>query len=109
MRPLDSVLFHCSLCGSIAAYFLLAPPFSWGAIGICALFAIATLFAAEAAGRPVVCLAGLCWSLEDFVRGWLVTGRVGSGKNRSAINTITLQVFDNVGGWGGICLDQKGL
>jgi type IV secretory pathway TraG/TraD family ATPase VirD4 len=54
-------------------------------------------------------LAGLAWSLEDFVRGWLITGRVGSGKTRCAINTITFQVFKNVTGWGGICLDQKGL
>jgi hypothetical protein len=109
MRPLDSALFHLSICGSITAHFLLAPPLSWGVIGVCVLFAFATLFAAETAGRPVVCLAGLSWSLEDFVRGWLITGRVGSGKTRCAINTITFQVFKNVTGWGGICLDQKGL
>jgi hypothetical protein len=109
MSRLDSVLFSFSLCGSIAAYFLLASPLSWAAIGICALFAIGTLFTAETGSKPVVRLAGLAWSKEDFVRGWLITGRVGSGKTRSAINMIIFQVFKNVSNWGGICLDQKGL
>src|SRR5262245_16700081 len=109
MSRLDFVLFAFSLCGLIAAYLLVVPPLSWAAIGTCALFAIGTLFAAEAGTKPVVRLAGLTWSMEDFVRGWLITGRVGSGKTRCAINTITFQVFKNVSGWGGICLDQKGL
>jgi hypothetical protein len=66
------------------------------------------LFAAETGAKPIVRLGG-AWSMEDFVRGWLITGRVGSGKTRCAINTITFQVFKNVTGWGGTCLDQKGL
>jgi hypothetical protein len=109
MSRLDTALFSLSLCGSIAAYSLLAPPLSWGVIAVCALFATGTLFAAETGAKPVVRLAGLAWSMEDFVRGWLITGRVGSGKTRCAINTITFEVFKNVSGWGGICLDQKGL
>ena len=47
--------------------------------------------------------------MEDFVRGWLITGRTGSGKTQCAINTITYQIFQNVPHWGGVCLDQKGL
>jgi len=47
--------------------------------------------------------------MEDFVRGWLITGRTGSDKTQCAINRITYQVFQNVLCWGGICLDQKGL
>ena len=43
------------------------------------------------------------------MRGWLITGRTGSGKTQCAINTITYQVFQNVPNWGGVCLDQKGL
>jgi hypothetical protein len=46
---------------------------------------------------------------EDFVRGWLVTGRTGSGKTQCAINAITYQIFQNVKNWGGVCRDQKGL
>ena len=60
-------------------------------------------------GKPVLRLAGLSWSMEDFVRGWLITGRTGSGKTQCAINTITYQIFQNVPHWGGVCLDQKGL
>jgi hypothetical protein len=43
------------------------------------------------------------------VRGWLITGRTGSGKTQCAINTITFQLFQNVKNLGGVCLDQKGL
>jgi hypothetical protein len=39
-----------------------------------------TLLAADRESRPVLRLAGLSWSIEDFVRGWLITGRTGSGK-----------------------------
>ena len=42
------------------------------------------------------------------MRGWLITGRTGSGKTQCAINTI-IQLFQNVNNWGGVCLDQKGL
>jgi hypothetical protein len=73
------------------------------------VFAAWTLFATEADGGPVLRLAGLSWSMEDFVRGWLITGRTGSGKTQCAINAITFQVFQNVPYWGGVCLDQKGL
>ena len=30
------------------------------------------------------------------MRGWLITGRTGSGKTQCAINTITYQIFQNV-------------
>ena len=43
------------------------------------------------------------------MRGWLITGRIGSGKTQCAINAITYQIFQNVEDWGGVCLDQKGL
>ena len=43
------------------------------------------------------------------MRDRLITGRTGSGKTQSAINTITYQIFQNVPHWGGVCLDQKAL
>ena len=109
MKPTDLLVFVLSTAGALAAYFLLSPPISWAVIGACGVFGAWTLFAADDAGRPVVRLAGLVWSQEDFVRGWLITGRTGSGKTLSAINSITHQVFSNVPKWGGLCLDQKGL
>ena len=81
----------------------------FAAVGICAVFAAWALLAAGPEKRPVLRLAGLSWSMEDFVRGWLITGRTGSGKTQCAINSITYQIFENVPHWGGVCLDQKGL
>lgn len=97
------------MTGALAGYFLLVPPISWLVIGTCAAFGAWTLLAADHSGKIVLRLAGLSWSLEDFVRGWIITGRTGSGKTQCAINSITYQVFQNVPDWGGICLDQKGL
>jgi hypothetical protein len=109
MKVSDLLVYINSIVGALAGFFLLAPPLSWVAVSICAVFAAWTLFATEADGGAVLRLAGLSWSMEDFVRGWLITGRTGSGKTRCAINAITFQVFQNVPYWGGVCLDQKGL
>ncbi|MDR0532773.1 MAG: type IV secretion system DNA-binding domain-containing protein [Verrucomicrobiales bacterium] len=60
-------------------------------------------------GPVVMRFGGLKWRLEDFVRGWLITGRTGSGKTQAAINAITFQLFKHVKDFGAVCLDQKGL
>ena len=109
MKASDLLIYILGIAGALAGYFLLPPPLSWAAVGICAAFTVWTLFAADAAAKPILRLAGLSWSMEDFVRGWLITGRTGSGKTQCAINTITYQIFQNVPHWGGVCLDQKGL
>jgi len=109
MKATDALLYILSGTGALTGYFFLTPPWSWGAIGICLAFVAWTLLAADDGSRTVLRLAGLSWSMEDFVRGWLITGRTGSGKTQCAINAITYQVFQNVPNWGGICLDQKGL
>ena len=54
-------------------------------------------------------LSGLSWTREDFCRGWLITGDTGSGKTRSGITPLLYQVFKNEPGWGGVCIDDKGL
>jgi hypothetical protein len=108
MKASDLLIYVLGIAGALAGYFWLAPPLSWTTVGICAAFTVWTLFAVDAA-KPVLRLAGLSWSMEDFVRGWLITGRTGSGKTQCAINTITYQIFQNVPHWGGVCLDQKGL
>ena len=58
---------------------------------------------------PIVKLAGLQWTRADFCRGWLITGDTGSGKTRSGITPLLYQVFQNEPGWGGLCIDDKGL
>ncbi len=57
----------------------------------------------------IVRLGSLTWNLEDFCRNWLITGRTGSGKTAAGIANIMAQLFINVPGWGGLCIDQKGL
>ena len=109
MRALELLLYLFCIAGALGGYFFLDPPLSWIAITCCALFAVWTLFAADTGTAPILRLAGLSWSMEDFVRGWLITGRTGSGKTQCAINRITYQMFQNVPRWGGLCLDQKGL
>jgi hypothetical protein len=109
MKILDALLYLFCIAGALAGYFLLAPPLSFAVIGLCVAFAAWTLFASNDSGEIVLRLGGLSWSMEDFVRGWLITGRTGSGKTQCAINTITYQIFQNVPRWGDVCLDQKGL
>jgi hypothetical protein len=109
MRAIDSVIYLFCIAGALAGYFLLAPPLSLVVIGLCAVFAAWSVLAADNSGKIVLRLGGLAWTMEDFVRGWLITGRTGSGKTQCAINTITFQLFQNVKNWGAVCLDQKGL
>jgi len=109
MKRSDCLIVLLCLAGGLAGYFLLTPPFSFFVMGFCGLFALWSLFAGDELGEIVLRLGGLSWNMEDFVRGWLITGRTGSGKTQCAINSITFQLFEHVPDWGGICLDQKGL
>ena len=109
MKLIDSCICLLCLAGALSGYFLLAPPISLAVIALCAVFGAWSMLAADNSGKIVLRLGGLSWTMEDFVRGWLITGRTGSGKTQSAINALTFQLFQNVKDWGGICLDQKGL
>lgn len=54
-------------------------------------------------------LGGFVWRMEDFCRGWLITGQVGTGKTAAAINTMLWEVSKNCPMWGGVCIDDKGV
>jgi hypothetical protein len=64
----------------------------------------------------VICkLKGYAWDSNDFSRGWLITGKTGSGKTVGAIMHLMRQVFLRCSGkyegipkWGGVAVDQKG-
>jgi len=109
MRPSEWVLYAACAAGAIGGRFYLSPSESWIAMGFAVSFAAWSLVAVDPTANAVVRLGGMSWSMEDFVRGWLITGRTGASKTLSAINAITFQVFQNVPQWGGVCLDQKGL
>ncbi len=79
-----------------------------GAFGSLACYAL-TLPAGALKRKVIVRLRGLSWTREDFCRGWLITGDTGSGKTRSGITPLLYQVFKNEPGWGGVCIDDKGL
>lgn len=64
---------------------------------------------ARRTSRSVVRLGGFGWSVEDFCRGWLITGQIGTGKTTGAINRMLWQVSQNCPTWGGVCVDDKGL
>jgi hypothetical protein len=87
MKASNVLIYAFYIVGALAGYFLLMPPLSWTAVGTCAVFAAWTLLATDPESRTVLRLAGLSWSMEDFVRGWLITGRTGSGKTQCAINS----------------------
>lgn len=66
--------------------------------------------ASRCAASPVVLrLGGFTWRLEDFCRGWLITGQIGTGKTTGAVNAMLWQVSKNCPTWGGVCVDDKGL
>lgn len=77
------------------------------AAGVAGCLAFSALWSSRKAA--VVDLAGFRWTRADFCRGWLITGDTGSGKNRSGITPLLFQVFKNEPGWGGLCIDDKGL
>jgi len=66
--------------------------------------------------NKIVCkLKGYGWDANDFSRGWLITGKTGSGKTAGAIMHLMRQVFLRCSGkyeglpkWGGVAVDQKG-
>lgn len=59
--------------------------------------------------RIVLRLGGFRWTLDDFCRGWLITGQIGTGKTAAAINTMLWQLSRSCPDWGGVCVDDKGV
>ncbi len=58
---------------------------------------------------PIACrLGGLHWTVQDFCRGWLILGAVGSGKTVSGVRQILHQLFSNLPSFGGLVIDDKG-
>ena len=77
--------------------------------------ALLVLLFAFVAARPrgkrpdiVMKLAGLRWSLNDFCRGWLVTGATGSGKTQG-LTLMLHSICKHQPNWGGLGCDEKGL
>ena len=63
----------------------------------------------------IICkMKGMGWDSNDYSRGWLITGKTGSGKTAGAIMKMMRQIFLRADGkhgiqkWGGVAVDQKG-
>jgi hypothetical protein len=103
-----------AVSSAVAARLMWAGPGVVGglAVGFAALSAW-EFYCAVSRGRhvsPVVLrLGGFAWTAEDFCRGWLITGETGSGKTLGAINAMLWDISKNCPGWGGVCVDDKGL
>ena len=111
MNFLNVILAALSAAAGYYALQILDAPKSLvmaGAFGSLACYAL-TLPAGALKRKVIVRLRGLSWTREDFCRGWLITGDTGSGKTRSGITPLLYQVFKNEPGWGGVCIDDKGL
>jgi type IV secretory pathway TraG/TraD family ATPase VirD4 len=108
-------IFLAAVSAAVAVYFFrtLPAPASWE---MSAAFGMLSCYVLTIRGhsltqkrRFVLRLKGLAWTREDFCRGWLITGDTGSGKTRSGITPLLYQIFKNEPGWGGVCIDDKGL
>jgi type IV secretory pathway TraG/TraD family ATPase VirD4 len=108
-------VFLAAVSVFLAAYFyrMSDAPGAWG---MSAAFAALGAYAFTMRRQPsqpkrrfVIRMRGLAWTREDFCRGWLITGDTGSGKTRSGITPLLHQIFKNEPGWGGVCIDDKGL
>lgn len=84
-----------------------------GVVCACGLLSVWQLYSAVAHRRrrspTILRLGGFSWSIEDFCRGWIITGETGSGKTLGGINTMLWEVSKNCRNWGGVCVDDKGL
>lgn len=77
--------------------------------GLCAWQLYCAVSVRAPAARIVMRLGGFSWTIEDFCRGWLITGETGSGKTTGGINAMLWEVSKNYPSWGGVCVDDKGL
>lgn len=108
-----------ALCGLAAAIFY--PMVGIWAVEACGLVTAVGLWYASRPGwvvrqtgvdggnRWILRMGDLKWSMDDFCRGWLITGRPGTGKTTAAINQMLWQVSKSCPTWGGVCVDDKGL
>jgi hypothetical protein len=85
-----------------------AVAFGFGALALWQLYSAASR-TSRAAAKIVLRLGGFAWTQDDFCRGWLVTGQIGTGKTAAAVNSMLWQLTKNCPNWGGVCVDDKGV
>jgi type IV secretory pathway TraG/TraD family ATPase VirD4 len=111
MNWISAITAGLSVLAAGYSYLAFPKPYGWVGAGFFGLLAGYAVVKGIGKGNAqiLVRLKGLVWTREDFCRGWLITGDTGSGKTRSGINQLLIQVFENDPNWGGLCIDDKGL
>jgi hypothetical protein len=104
----DPLLWAIFVAGGAATWFFwpIAPEWVW----LFWIVPLATVADIAKSNDQVVCrLCGFSWSINDFCRGWLITGDTGSGKT-FALRRVMHEVFRNTKRrpWGGVVIDEKG-
>ncbi len=104
----DPTLWGMILVAISATFFLwpIAPEWTWTFWVI----PVIGMFPSKGPDGNAVCrLSGFSWSMNDFCRGWLITGDTGSGKT-FALRRVMHEVFRNTkkNPWGGVLIDEKG-
>jgi len=105
------LIFLCSTALAVALWddAILRPgAFAFGFLALWQLYCALSI-RHRPRSQVVLRLGGFSWDIFSFCRGWLITGQVGSGKTVAAINTMLWQVSKNCPGWGGVCVDDKGV
>ncbi|HAB18976.1 MAG TPA: type IV secretion system DNA-binding domain-containing protein [Verrucomicrobiota bacterium] len=57
----------------------------------------------------IIRLKGFRWTRQQLCQHVLITGATGSGKTRSGIVALLLELFRNDKEFGGLCVDEKGV
>lgn len=112
MNPFGMLLAFTSAGAALGFYAYTIPPYAHAGAAVFGLFALycTTLKIDASPAAPVIVrMNGLKWTLEQFCRNWLIIGDTGAGKTSSGINNLLFQVSQNAPGWGGLCIDEKGL
>jgi hypothetical protein len=109
-RPYIIISFIIFIISLLGLHFFYKPFATYCIICLTFLLAFIISILASASVEPnsVCTLAGFNWDLNDFCRGWIITGKTGSGKTTAAINNLIFQVSKNVKNWGGLAIDDKG-
>lgn len=108
---INVVLFVISAAIAVAAWWYRVSDLIVGAFALLAAWQFYSAIAhrRRPASPVVLRLGGFSWTMEDFCRGWLITGETGSGKTLGGINAMLWEVCQNCATWGGVCVDDKGL
>jgi hypothetical protein len=112
MNLVKNVCAFAFCAGVISILWLFDPDVGYTPFWGLSLFLVRPLYLLVTArfGPPTILqIGGLKWTMDDFCRGWLITGRIGTGKTTAAINQMLWQVSKNCPTWGGVCVDDKGL